>query len=161
MATVNMSNFNFYTPNAAPKLPLKKLAASELNNHRQQPSALRDDRNNDSSDDSLPLFDELFRPYQNKYIPQILSQNHDSLHRRSTSCNTQREPLIIEYDSDDESDNEAETGVASRNLLASIEDQDASEWPGLVRYCLDPEQPIWPVHSSRLGIRQCRLFLQG
>ncbi|KFY81218.1 hypothetical protein V499_00044 [Pseudogymnoascus sp. VKM F-103] len=36
-------------------------------------------------------------------------------------------PLIIEDDSDDESDDEAKAGVASSNLLASIEDQDASE----------------------------------
>ncbi|KFZ18033.1 hypothetical protein V502_04323, partial [Pseudogymnoascus sp. VKM F-4520 (FW-2644)] len=41
--------------------------------------------------------------------------------------NTQREPLIIEDDSDDESDDEVEVGVASSDLLASIGDQDASE----------------------------------
>ncbi|KFY42804.1 hypothetical protein V494_02234 [Pseudogymnoascus sp. VKM F-4513 (FW-928)] len=37
------------------------------------------------------------------------------------------EPLIIEDDSDDESDDEAEVGVASSDVLASIGDQDASE----------------------------------
>lgn len=41
--------------------------------------------------------------------------------------NNQKEPLIIEDESDDESDDEAEAGVALSDLLASIEDQDASE----------------------------------
>lgn len=85
MATMNMSNVNFYNPNTAPR---KKPALSALNKHqgplqpiKSQPSALRNDRDNDSSDDSLPLFDKLFRPSQNKGIPQIPSQNYDPLGR--------------------------------------------------------------------------------
>ncbi|OBT67996.1 hypothetical protein VE03_01528 [Pseudogymnoascus sp. 23342-1-I1] len=38
-----------------------------------------------------------------------------------------REPLIIEDDSDNKSDDEAEVGVTSSDILASIGDQDASE----------------------------------
>ncbi|OBT47398.1 hypothetical protein VE00_02151 [Pseudogymnoascus sp. WSF 3629] len=41
--------------------------------------------------------------------------------------NNQKEPLIIEDDSDDESDDEAEFRVASSDLLASIDNQDASD----------------------------------
>ncbi|OAF56970.1 hypothetical protein VC83_05784 [Pseudogymnoascus destructans] len=49
----------------------------------------------------------------------------------SAAEQTPEEPLIIKDDSDDESDDEAEAGVASSDvqpqLLASIEDHDASE----------------------------------
>ncbi|KFY03756.1 hypothetical protein V490_00093 [Pseudogymnoascus sp. VKM F-3557] len=88
------------------------------------------------------------RPGISSYcMAQVPHQNHQPLHiskrqlidegRLLTDAttpnsayvpgNTQREPLIIEDDSDDKSDNEAEVGVASSDLLASIRDQDASD----------------------------------
>jgi hypothetical protein len=82
-----MSNVNFYNPNTAPKLPHKKPAASALKHQwplqpvDSQPLALQNDQHNDSSDDSLPLFDEMFCPYKNKNIPQMPPQNYDPLYR--------------------------------------------------------------------------------
>ncbi|KFY32208.1 hypothetical protein V493_00413, partial [Pseudogymnoascus sp. VKM F-4281 (FW-2241)] len=105
-----------------------------------------DAQDNDSLDDSLPSLEELLRRPQNSDIPQV-PQNHKNVHISKRQLidesrllpdpktpnsvyvpgNTQREPLIIEDDSDDESNDEVEAGVASSDLLAIIEDQDASE----------------------------------
>ena len=88
MATVNMSNVNFYNPDTVLNPPYKKTLVSTLNMHRRplqpinsQASAFRNDRDDDSSDDSLPSLDDLLRPSQNKDIPQMPPQNYDPLHR--------------------------------------------------------------------------------
>ncbi|KFY96757.1 hypothetical protein V500_02307 [Pseudogymnoascus sp. VKM F-4518 (FW-2643)] len=152
MATVNMNCVEFYDPNPKPALKSShtQLTRSVLNKHQlplqpsRWPSAMSagDVQDSDSLDDSLPSLEELLRPPQNRDIPQV-PQNHKNAHiskrqlidegRLQTNPtttnsayvpgNTQREPLIIE----DESDDEAEDGVASSDLLASIGDQDASE----------------------------------
>ncbi|KFY78809.1 hypothetical protein V498_09049 [Pseudogymnoascus sp. VKM F-4517 (FW-2822)] len=157
MATVNMNCVEFYNPNpeTALKASHAHLTKSVLNKHRlplqpsRSPPAMSagDVQDNDSLDDSLPSLEELLRPPQNRDIPQVSHQNHKPLHiskrqlidesRLLTDAttpnsvyvpgNNQKEPLIIEDDSDDESDDEAKAGVASSDLLASIEDQDASE----------------------------------
>ncbi|KFY68573.1 hypothetical protein V496_00988 [Pseudogymnoascus sp. VKM F-4515 (FW-2607)] len=157
MATVNMNCVEFYNPNPKPALKAAhaQLTKSVLNKHQlplqpsRSPPAMSagDVQGNDSLDDSLPSLEELLRPPQNRHIAQVPHENHQPLHiskrelmdegRLLTNAttpnpayvpgNTQREPLIIEDDSDNESDDEAEIGVASSNLLASIEDQDASE----------------------------------
>ncbi|KAL5344276.1 hypothetical protein ACLOAV_010780 [Pseudogymnoascus australis] len=76
-------------------------------------------------------------PHQNQKLLQISKRQLIDESRLLTGATTpnsvyvpginQKEPLIIEDDSDDESDDEAKAGVASSDLLASIEDQDASE----------------------------------
>ncbi|KFX96896.1 hypothetical protein V490_03082, partial [Pseudogymnoascus sp. VKM F-3557] len=160
MATVNMNCVEFYNPNPALKASHSQLTRSVLNQHLPslQPSisppgdaeSARNDQDSDSLDDSLPSLDELFQAFRNGDIPEVPHQNHKPLHismrqlidkgRLQTNPtitnsayvpgNTQRKPLIIEDDSDNERD-EAEAGVASSDLqpqlLASIEDQDASE----------------------------------
>ncbi|ELR10098.1 hypothetical protein GMDG_04498 [Pseudogymnoascus destructans 20631-21] len=157
MATVNMNCVEFYNPNPKPtfKASHAQPTKSVLNNHRlplqpsRSPSAklAGDVQDNDSLDDSLLLLEELLRPPQNGDFPRVPHQNHKPLHiskcqlidegRLLTDAttlnsayvpgNTQRDPLIIEDDSDDESDDEAEVGFASSDLLASIRDQDVSE----------------------------------
>ncbi|KFY98729.1 hypothetical protein V500_01561 [Pseudogymnoascus sp. VKM F-4518 (FW-2643)] len=111
----------------------------------------RNVQDSDSLDDTLPSLDELFQGFRNGDIPQVPHQNHEPVHiskrqlidesRLLTDAttpnsvyvpgNNQKQPLIIEDDSDDDSDDEAEAGAASSDLqprlLASIEDQDASE----------------------------------
>ncbi|KFZ18448.1 hypothetical protein V502_04092, partial [Pseudogymnoascus sp. VKM F-4520 (FW-2644)] len=158
MATVNMNCVEFYNPNAKPALKASyaQLAKSGLNKHRlplqpsRSPPAMSagDVQDNDSLDDSLPSLEELPRPLQNRDIPQEPDQNHKPLHISKRQLiaegrllidattpnsayvpgNTQKEPLIIEDNSDDESDDEADAGVASSDLLASIANQDASEY---------------------------------
>ncbi|KFY28425.1 hypothetical protein V493_02941 [Pseudogymnoascus sp. VKM F-4281 (FW-2241)] len=153
MATVNMNCVEFYNPNRKPALKAShaQLTKSVMNKHRlplqpsRSPSALSagDVQDKDLLDDSLPSLEELLRPPQNRDIPQVPHQTHKPLHipKRQlidegrlltdattpnsayVSGNTQGEPFIIE----DESDDEAEIGVASSDLLASIEHQDASE----------------------------------
>ncbi|KFY98512.1 hypothetical protein V498_01413, partial [Pseudogymnoascus sp. VKM F-4517 (FW-2822)] len=157
MATVNMNCVEFYNPNPEPafKASHTQRTKSVLNKHQlplqasKSPSAMLagDVQDNDSLDDSLPSLEELLRPPQNRDISQVPHQNHKPLHilkrqlidegRLLTDAtapnsayvpgNTQREPLIIEDDSDAESDDEAEAGAASGDLLASTGDQDASE----------------------------------
>ncbi|OAF59301.1 hypothetical protein VC83_04107 [Pseudogymnoascus destructans] len=161
MATVNMNCIEFYNPNPKRTFKASQVqpTKSVLNNHRQplqpnrSPSATLagDVQDNHSLDDSLPSLEELLRPLQNGDIPRVPHQNHKPLHISKRQLNdeghlltgattpnsayvpgnTQREPLIIEDDSDDESDDEAEAGAAwsdlQPQLLASIEDQDASE----------------------------------
>ncbi|KFY97716.1 hypothetical protein V500_01950, partial [Pseudogymnoascus sp. VKM F-4518 (FW-2643)] len=158
MAIVNMNCVEFYNPNPKPALKVShdQLTKSVLNKHRlplqpsRSPPAMSagDVQDNDSLDDSPPSLEELLRPPQNRDIPQVPRQNHKPLHfskrqlidegRLLTDAttpnpayvpgNTQKEPLIIEDNSDDESDDEAEAGVASSDLLASIANQDASEY---------------------------------
>ncbi|KFY68489.1 hypothetical protein V496_01034 [Pseudogymnoascus sp. VKM F-4515 (FW-2607)] len=158
MAIVNMNCVEFYNPNPKPALKAShdQLTKSVLNKHRlplqpsRSPPAMSagDVQDNDSLDDSPPSLEELLRPPQNRDNPQVPHQNHKPLHfskrklidegRLLTDAttpnpayvpgNTQKEPLIIEDNSDDESDDEAEAGVASSDLLASIATQDASEY---------------------------------
>ncbi|OBT65048.1 hypothetical protein VE03_05182 [Pseudogymnoascus sp. 23342-1-I1] len=156
MATVNMNCVEFYDPNPKPALKAShaQLTRSVLNKHQlslqpsRSPSVMSAGgvQDNDSFDDSFPSLEELLRPPQNRDIPRV-PQNHKNVHISKRQLidesrlltdpitlnlvyvpgNTQKEPLIIEDDSDDESDDEVEAGVASSDLLASIEDQDASE----------------------------------
>ena len=88
MASVNMSNVNFYIPHIVLKPPHKQPEVSTSNKHRRyiqpvvsQPLALRNDQDNDSSDDSLPSLDELLRPSQNEDSPQMPPQNYNLLYR--------------------------------------------------------------------------------
>ncbi|OBT86396.1 hypothetical protein VE02_05284 [Pseudogymnoascus sp. 03VT05] len=156
MATVNMNCVEFYDPKPKPALKAShaQLTRSVLNKHQlplqpsRSPSVMSAGgvQDNDSFDDSFPSLEELLRPPQNRDIPRV-PQNHKNVHISKRQLidesrmltdpitpnsvyvpgNTQKEPLIIEDDSDDESDDEVEAGVASSDLLASIEDQDASE----------------------------------
>ncbi|KFX97016.1 hypothetical protein V490_03001 [Pseudogymnoascus sp. VKM F-3557] len=107
----------------------------------------RNVQDSDSLDDSVPSLDELFQASRNGDTPQMPHQNQKPLDISKCqlideSClltdattpnsvyvtgNNQKEPLIIEDDSDNESDDEVEAGVASSDLLASIDNQDASE----------------------------------
>ncbi|ELR02012.1 hypothetical protein GMDG_05176 [Pseudogymnoascus destructans 20631-21] len=154
MATVNMNCVEFYNPNPRPtfKTSHAQPTKSVLNNQRlplqpnRSPSAtLAGDVHDNSLDDSLPSLEELLRPLQNGDIHQVPHQNHKPISKRQlidegrlltdattpnsayVPGNTQREPVIIEDDSDEESDDEAEARVASSDLLASIGDQDTSE----------------------------------
>ncbi|OBT60887.1 hypothetical protein VE03_09938 [Pseudogymnoascus sp. 23342-1-I1] len=139
MATVNMNCVEFYNPNPKPALKAShaQLTRFVLNKHQlplqpsKSPSAMsaRDVQDNDSFDKSLPLLEELLRPqvpqnHKNVHISKRQLIDESRLLTDATTPNSvyvlgnnQREPLIIEDDSDDESDDEA----------ASIEDQDASE----------------------------------
>src|ERR1700733_3170573 len=89
MASVNMSNVNFYNPNTVLKPPPHKQPAfSTLNKHQQtiqpimsQHPAPRNVRDVDLSDDSLPSLSELLRPSRNVNTPQISPQNWNLLHR--------------------------------------------------------------------------------
>ncbi|OBT65102.1 hypothetical protein VE03_05281 [Pseudogymnoascus sp. 23342-1-I1] len=139
MATVNMNCVEFYNPNPKPALKAShaQLTRFVLNKHQlplqpsKSPSAMsaRDVQDNDSFDKSLPSLEELLRPqvpqnHKNVHISKRQLIDESRLLTDATTPNSvyvpgnnQREPLIIEDDSDDESDDEA----------ASIEDQDASE----------------------------------
>ncbi|OBT74042.1 hypothetical protein VF21_07845 [Pseudogymnoascus sp. 05NY08] len=155
MATANMDCVEFYNPNPKPALKASyaQLTKSVFNKHQlplqpsRSPSAMLvgDVQNNDS----LPSLEELLRSRQNRDIYQVPHQNHKPISKRQlidednlltgattlnsvyVPGNTQKEPLIIEDDSDGESDDDAKARVASSDLqpqlLASIEDQDASE----------------------------------
>ncbi|KAL5344509.1 hypothetical protein ACLOAV_010490 [Pseudogymnoascus australis] len=142
MATVNMNCVEFYNPNPKPALKASQaqLTKPVLNKHRLpiQPSRsppAGDVQHNDSFDDSLPSLEELLRPPQNREIPQVplIDEGRllaDARPRTRPMCHAilkVGKPLIIEDDSDDESDDEAEVGVTSSDLLASIGDQDVSE----------------------------------
>ncbi|ELR10299.1 hypothetical protein GMDG_04683 [Pseudogymnoascus destructans 20631-21] len=127
MATVNMNCVEFYNPNPKPALKAShaQLTKSLLNKPRlplqpsRSPSAMLagDVQDNDSLDDSLPSLEELGH----------LLTDATTLNSAYVPGNTQREPLIIEDDSDDESNDEAEGRTASSDHLAIIKDQDASE----------------------------------
>ncbi|OBT68004.1 hypothetical protein VE03_01524 [Pseudogymnoascus sp. 23342-1-I1] len=157
MATVNMNYVEFYSPNPALKASHTQRTRAVSNKHLPslQPSisppgdaeSARNVQDGDTLDDSLPSLDELFQAPRNRDTPQMPHQNHKPLHISKRQLidegrllsdattpnsayvpgNTQREPLIIEDDSDAESDDEAEVGAASSDLLASTGDQDASE----------------------------------
>ncbi|ELR02503.1 hypothetical protein GMDG_01029 [Pseudogymnoascus destructans 20631-21] len=154
---MNCVEFYDPNPKPALKASHAQLTKLVLNKHLPslQPSisppgdaeSARNVQDSDSLHDSLPSLNELFQASRNGDTPQMPHQNHKPLHilkcqlidesRLLTDAttptsiyvpgNNQKEPLIIEDDSDDESDDEAEAGVASSDLLASIEDQDASE----------------------------------
>ncbi|KFY02937.1 hypothetical protein V490_00356 [Pseudogymnoascus sp. VKM F-3557] len=153
MATVNMNCVEFYKPNPALKASHAQLTRPALNIPSLQPSisppvaSAQNVQDNESIDDFLPSLNALFQASRNGDTPRMPHQNQKPLHiskrqlidesRLLTDAtisnsvyvpgNNQKEPLIIEDESDDESDDEAEAGVASSDLLASIEDQDASE----------------------------------
>ncbi|KFZ00298.1 hypothetical protein V500_01101 [Pseudogymnoascus sp. VKM F-4518 (FW-2643)] len=162
---MNCVEFYDPNPKPALKSLHSQLTTSVLNKHHLplQPSisppgdagSAQNVQDNGSLDDFLPSLDELFQASRNGDIPHVPHQNYRPVHiskrklidksrlqTKPTTTNsayvpgnTQREPLIIEDDSDDDSDDksddEAEAGVATSDLqpqlLASIEDQDANE----------------------------------
>ncbi|KFZ23216.1 hypothetical protein V502_02307 [Pseudogymnoascus sp. VKM F-4520 (FW-2644)] len=154
MATVNMNCVEFYDPKPALKASHAQLTRLVLNKQRQplqpiesQHSASQNYPDNDSLDDSLPSLEGLLHPGQNGDIPQVPHQNHepfniskrqviDESHLLTDSItpnlvyvpgNSQRSFLADHSPFDGESDNGAEAGAASSDLLANIEGQDASE----------------------------------
>ncbi|ELR07747.1 hypothetical protein GMDG_08544 [Pseudogymnoascus destructans 20631-21] len=157
---MNCVEFYDPNPKPALKASHAQLTRSVLNKHllSLQPSIsppgdaepAGNIQDSNSLDDSLPSLNELFQASPNGDTPQMPHQNNKPLHiskrqlidesRLLTDAttptsiyvpgNNQKEPLIIEDDSDGESDDKAEAGAALSDLqpqlLASIEDQDAS-----------------------------------
>ncbi|KFY28252.1 hypothetical protein V491_00550 [Pseudogymnoascus sp. VKM F-3775] len=124
------------------------------------------------NNDSLPSLEELLRSRQNRDIHQVPHQNHKPISKRQLDednlltgattlnsvyvpGNTQREPLIIEDDSDDESDDEAEVGVASSDILAT-KTRARTAWPLKIPHRPPAAYLAHPLLEIRFGIPQCR-----